>query len=156
MNRCFFVVKREFSEYRVHFKTLTCHSSTRKKPRKLAGYLPILITCMFIFHFNIKPNRSIRISILPGVDNISWHSRCCPHSSGNRTRKYTRFMWNNKVFLLWALQYSGYRPWSSPRFYCQWNLPYILRICVHIHSYLDDSLIDKNSTIFFFGLTTLL
>ena len=61
------MVKREFSEYRVHFKTLTCHSSTRKKPRKLAGYLPILITCMFILHFNIKPNRSIRISILPGV-----------------------------------------------------------------------------------------
>ena len=100
--------------------------------------LSLLNTYLVVPHFKMETNRSIRASMLPGMWSISldltdayFH---CPMSVA--FRKYLRFVWDNTVFQLRAL------PFELAIIF-QIVSAHLHTLSIHIHSYLDDSLVKE-------------
>ena len=115
-------------------------------PKKTGGMRPvidlsILNSYLFVPHFKMETNRSIRACILPGMltTKLDLSDAYFHIPISLASRKFLRFVWNNKVYQFLAVPFGLA---VAPQVF-QTVIAHLHTLSIQAHSYLDDSLLKE-------------
>ena len=107
--------------------------------------LSVLNSYLSVPHFKMETNRSIRACILPGMltTKLDLSDAYFHIPISLATRKFLRFVWNNKVYQFLAVPFGlAVAPQVFTRVF-QTVIVHLHTLSIQAHSYLDDSLLKE-------------